>query len=112
MACRVATAALEVLREEDMATNATRMGERVRDGLRSLGAPCVELVRGRGLLNAVVIKVGTERTEGRGAHTKINQEARRKNIRGCILEVSGWKIADFQGFQMVPCLLRRSQCLK
>lgn len=58
MACRVATAALEVLREEDMATNATRMGERVRDGIRSLGAPSVELVRGRGLLNAIVIKVG------------------------------------------------------
>lgn len=57
MACRVATAALEVLRDEDMAGNATRMGERLREGLRSLDAPGVELVRGRGLLNAVVVKV-------------------------------------------------------
>lgn len=60
MACRVATAALEVLREEGMAANACAMGERLRSGLRSLDAPGVELVRGRGLLNAVVIKVGTE----------------------------------------------------
>ena len=57
VACRVATAALEVLREEGMAENATRMGERLRAGLRSLNAPVVELVRGRGLLNAIVVKV-------------------------------------------------------
>lgn len=57
MACRVATAALEVLHDEDLAGNATRMGERVRAGLRSMDAPAVELIRGRGLLNAVVIKV-------------------------------------------------------
>eukprot|EP00903_Cladosiphon_okamuranus_P017390 g16019.t1 len=56
MACRVATAALEVLREEGMADNACVMGQRLRAGLRSLDAPGVELVRGRGLLNAVVIK--------------------------------------------------------
>ncbi|CAN0338206.1 unnamed protein product [Ascophyllum nodosum] len=56
VACRVATAALEVLREEGMAENATRMGERLRAGLRSLNAPVVELVRGRGLLNAIVVK--------------------------------------------------------
>lgn len=58
MACRVATAALEVLREEGMAANACAMGKRLRAGLRSMDAPGVELVRGRGLLNAVVIKVG------------------------------------------------------
>ncbi|CAM9714330.1 unnamed protein product [Ectocarpus sp. 4 AP-2014] len=56
MACRVATAALEVLREEGMAENACLMGERLRAGLRSLDAPGVELIRGRGLLNAVVVK--------------------------------------------------------
>lgn len=57
VACRVATAALEVLREEGMAENATRMGERLREGLRLIDAPSVELVRGRGLLNAIVVKV-------------------------------------------------------
>ncbi|CAN0029015.1 unnamed protein product [Ectocarpus fasciculatus] len=56
MACRVATAALEVLREEGMAENACLMGERLRAGLRSLDAPGVELIRGRGLLNAIVVK--------------------------------------------------------
>lgn len=59
MACRVAMAALEVLRDEGMAENACAMGERLRTGLRSMDAPGVELVRGRGLLNAVVIKVGS-----------------------------------------------------
>lgn len=63
MACRVATAALKVLREEDMAANATLMGERLRDGLRSLDASCVELVRGRGLMNAIVIKDQSEHGE-------------------------------------------------
>lgn len=58
MACKVATAALEVLAEEDLAANATRMGNRLRTALRSIRSPAVELVRGRGLLNAVVIKVG------------------------------------------------------
>eukprot|EP00904_Undaria_pinnatifida_P004918 jgi/Undpi1/1556/HiC_scaffold_11.g04946.m1 len=62
VACRVATAALDVLREEDMAGNATRMGDRLREGLRSVNAPGVELVRGRGLLNAIVVK--DERGDG------------------------------------------------
>eukprot|EP00752_Nemacystus_decipiens_P007689 g6872.t1 len=62
MACRVATAALEVLREEGIAANACAMGERLRAGLRSMDAPGVELVRGRGLLNAVVVK--DERGDG------------------------------------------------
>lgn len=55
MACRVATAALEVLREENLALNSIRMGERLRNGLLLMTAPAVELIRGRGLLNAVVI---------------------------------------------------------
>lgn len=57
MACRVATAALEVLREENLALNSIRMGERLRNGLLLMTAPAVELIRGRGLLNAVVINV-------------------------------------------------------
>jgi ornithine--oxo-acid transaminase len=56
LAARVAVAALEVIREENLADNAARMGEAFRAGLEALEHPMVELVRGRGLLNAVVIR--------------------------------------------------------
>jgi ornithine--oxo-acid transaminase len=56
LACAVATAALEVLKEEQMADNAAVMGERLRAGLRALQSPYIELVRGKGLLNAIQIK--------------------------------------------------------
>jgi ornithine--oxo-acid transaminase len=56
LACKVATAALEVLRDENLAENAQLRGEQLRDGLNSLvGNTAIELVRGRGLLNAIVI---------------------------------------------------------
>jgi ornithine--oxo-acid transaminase len=56
LACRVAIAALDVLRDEGMAENAQNMGERLRAGLRSLNNPSITTVRGKGLLNAIVIK--------------------------------------------------------
>ena len=56
LACKVATAALEVLRDENMAENAMVRGQQLRAGLQSLvGNSAIELVRGRGLLNAIVI---------------------------------------------------------
>eukprot|EP00953_Heterococcus_sp_UTEX-ZZ885_P029951 15855-Heterococcus_DN1.PRE.4 len=55
MACAVAMAALKVLKDEKLGDNAINMGKRVRDGLRHMNAPIVELVRGKGLLNAIVI---------------------------------------------------------
>lgn len=57
LACKVATAALEVLRDEKLADNAMVMGERFRAGLRGITSRgLVEIVRGRGLLNAIVIE--------------------------------------------------------
>jgi ornithine--oxo-acid transaminase len=57
MACRVATAALEVLRDEKLAENAVARGEQLRNGLQKLvdGKTSVAQVRGRGLLNAIII---------------------------------------------------------
>ena len=57
LACAVATAALEVLRDEKMAENAERLGELFRSEMRKLQSEVslVTLVRGKGLLNAVVI---------------------------------------------------------
>ena len=56
LACRVAMAALEVLQDEDLATNATVRGEQLLNGLNDLvGNSPIAQVRGRGLLNAIVI---------------------------------------------------------
>jgi ornithine--oxo-acid transaminase len=56
LACKVAIAALEVLRDEKLAENAELRGEQLRNGLQALvGTTSVETVRGRGLLNAIVI---------------------------------------------------------
>ena len=56
LACAVAVAALQVLKEEGLAANAEAMGELLRSEIRKLNSPFVELVRGKGLLNAIVIK--------------------------------------------------------
>jgi len=58
LACKVAMAALEVLVEEELAENAQRLGEIFRSELLKLAAKYdyVTTVRGKGLLNAVVIK--------------------------------------------------------
>jgi ornithine--oxo-acid transaminase len=56
LAARIAMAALEVLREENLADNARHMGEIFRSELQALDHPMIELVRGRGLLNAVVVR--------------------------------------------------------
>ena len=47
--------ALEVLVDENMAENAEIMGELFRKELRALNSPFIKLVRGKGLLNAIVI---------------------------------------------------------
>jgi ornithine--oxo-acid transaminase len=56
LACKVAIAALEILQNENMAANAETMGELLRSELRQLRSPFIETVRGKGLLNAIVIK--------------------------------------------------------
>lgn len=56
VASKVAIAALEVIKDEKLADNAQRLGEIFRREMRSFDSPMIELVRGKGLLNAVVIK--------------------------------------------------------
>lgn len=55
LACRVGIAALEVLRDEKLAENAAKMGEIFRSELRKIDSDRLQTVRGRGLLNAIVI---------------------------------------------------------
>ena len=56
LACKVAIASLEVLKEEELAENAEMMGEYFRQELIKLSSPYIIEVRGKGLLNAIVIK--------------------------------------------------------
>lgn len=56
LACKTAIAALEVLKEEKMAENATIMGQLLRKKLKDLNSKHIKIVRGKGLLNAIVIR--------------------------------------------------------
>ncbi len=56
LACAVSTAALEVVRDEKLAERAQELGEYFRNELRKINHPMLELVRGKGLLNAIIIK--------------------------------------------------------
>lgn len=56
LACKVAIAALEVIKEEQLAENSFNMGEIFRQRLKAINSPIIETVRGKGLFNAVVIK--------------------------------------------------------
>ena len=55
LACKVAMTALTVLKEEKMAANAAAMGELLRNELKALGSKHISEIRGKGLLNAIVI---------------------------------------------------------
>jgi len=56
IAGKVAIAALEVVRDERLAENAFKMGNIFREELQRINSPYIELIRGKGLLNAAVIK--------------------------------------------------------
>jgi ornithine--oxo-acid transaminase len=55
LACAVAMASLQVLQEDKMAENANTMGQLFRQQIVALQSPYIKLVRGKGLLNAIVI---------------------------------------------------------
>lgn len=56
LAAKVAIAALEVIRDEKLPENAARLGEIFRQELKAFQHDMVEIVRGKGLLNAIVIR--------------------------------------------------------
>ncbi len=56
VACKVSMAALEVVKDEHLIENAERLGVIFRDEISKVDHPMIELVRGKGLLNAIVIK--------------------------------------------------------
>lgn len=56
LACAVAITSLQVLQDENMAANAGKMGNIFRDELSKLNSPIIKTIRGKGLLNAIVIE--------------------------------------------------------
>lgn len=56
VAAKVAIAALEVVKEENLCEKAEYLGQIFRNEMKAFRSDMVELVRGKGLLNAVVIK--------------------------------------------------------
>lgn len=55
LACAVAIRALEVVQEEHMVERAEKLGHVLRQGLEAIKSPIIQTVRGKGLLNAIVI---------------------------------------------------------
>jgi ornithine--oxo-acid transaminase len=56
LGCKIAISALEVVLEEKLADNAQALGEILRTELRNIKSDRITLVRGKGLLNAIIIK--------------------------------------------------------
>lgn len=55
LACKTAIVALQVLKDERMAENAEVMGQLFRNEIKKLNSPHISTIRGKGLLNAIVI---------------------------------------------------------
>lgn len=64
LACKVAIAALEVLVEENLSENAAYLGEILRRELRAIPSNLITEVRGKGLLNAIVINSSEDSSLG------------------------------------------------
>jgi ornithine--oxo-acid transaminase len=62
LAAKVGIAALEVIKNEKLAEHSDKMGKVFRDELNSIKSDMIELVRGKGLLNAVVIRPKGDKT--------------------------------------------------
>ena len=60
LACKVAIAALNVIKEEDLCENSQILGEVFRKKLRKFSNPLIKEVRGKGLLNAIEVNDSPE----------------------------------------------------
>ncbi|MFA6352368.1 MAG: ornithine--oxo-acid transaminase, partial [Bacteroidales bacterium] len=56
LASKIAIAALEVIRDEKLAENAEKMGQLFRSELSKIKSDRIKLIRGKGLLNAIIIE--------------------------------------------------------
>ena len=56
LASKVAIVSLQILKDEKLAEHAEAMGKLLRDELKKINSPHINIIRGKGLLNAIVIK--------------------------------------------------------
>jgi ornithine--oxo-acid transaminase len=56
LACAVAVASLQVLKDENLANNAEKMGQLLRTEIENINSPFIKINRGKGLLNAIEIE--------------------------------------------------------
>ncbi len=56
LACAVAIASIKVLLDEKLADNADQMGKLLRSELQKLNSDYIKVIRGKGLLNAIVVE--------------------------------------------------------
>lgn len=70
LACVVARAAIEVILDEKLAERAERLGQTFRKELSAMKSPHVTEVRGKGLLNAAVIKPHGKNEKGEARTAK------------------------------------------
>jgi len=56
LAAKIAVTSLQVLQDEHLAENAANMGKLFRSEMKKIRSDMIELVRGKGLLNAIVIR--------------------------------------------------------
>lgn len=62
IAGKVAMAALDVVKDENLAEKAEHLGKIFREEFRNIDSEMIEMVRGKGLLNAVIIKPKGDKT--------------------------------------------------
>jgi len=62
IAARVAMAALDVIIDENLIENSNRMGEIFRREMKKVDSKMIEIVRGKGLLNAIAVKPNNGKT--------------------------------------------------
>jgi ornithine--oxo-acid transaminase len=55
LACKIAITSLQVLKDENLVDNAMQMGEYFRNELKKLNSAHIKTIRGKGLLNAILI---------------------------------------------------------
>lgn len=60
LACAVAIESLKVLQDENLAENAEKMGNLFRQEMQKINSPLIKEIRGKGLLNAIVINHADE----------------------------------------------------
>lgn len=56
LSCKTSMTALQVLKDENLADNADELGKLFRSELKKIKSPYIKIIRGKGLLNAIIIE--------------------------------------------------------